>query len=166
MSGVVGTLGFWFLAALALAGALAVLATRDVMRLIVGLGVTFLALAGLFGISGMGFLAIAELFLYVGGVLVVFLFAIMLAHRGKGGVPDLESRHGVWPALVAAGVFAVLVAGLAPFVPRGVPLPLTSQLTSLATALLGPMLPQFEAAGILLLAALAAVVALAGGERK
>lgn len=166
MTQAVTTLLFWFLAALALAGALTVLLTRDLMRLVIGLGVTLIALAGLFGLFGFGFLAVAEIFLYVGGVLVVFLFAIMLVHRVKDGAPELETRHGIWPALVATAVFGVLVYALGPALGDGVPGPSAGGVEALAETLLKPMLPQFEIAGVLLLAALAAVVALMTGGRE
>lgn len=162
----VETIAFWFLATTVVLGAVVVLTTREVMRLIVALGVALLALAGLFGLLGLGFLAVSEIFLYVGGVLVVFLFAIMLARRGGEGAPELATRHGVWPALVSLGVFAAIVVPMWSAIPRGVPSPLASDVTSLAAALLGPLLPQFEIAGIVLLAALAAVVAVVGSERR
>lgn len=157
---------FWFLATAALTGALVVLSTKDVMHLIIGLGTTLLALAGFFALFGLGFLAVAEIFLYVGGVLVVFLFAIMLAHRGREGAPDLETRHALAPAAISAGVFLVLVLAFWSLVPRGIPSALPGSVESLATALLTRLLPQFELAGVLLLAGLAAVVALVGGERR
>jgi len=86
---------FWALAALALIGALAVVIARDVMRMALGLGAFFLGVAGFFAYYGFGFLALAELFVYVGGVLVLVLFAIMLVHRSPEGGPVLESRWSV-----------------------------------------------------------------------
>lgn len=166
MSAAVTTATFAFLAALALAGALVVVITRDVMRLVLSLGVTLLALAGFFGLFGLGFLAVAEIFLYVGGVLVVFLFAIMLVHRAEQGRPDLESRHGAWPALVSLAVFSALVWVLAPAAGAGVPKPLAGSVELLAETMLRSMLPHFEVAGVLLLAALAAVVGLMAGGRE
>jgi NADH-quinone oxidoreductase subunit J len=156
---------FSVLAALALAGAVAVIVTRDVMRLVLGLGITLLALAGMFGLLGFGFLAVAEVFLYVGGVLVVFLFAIMLVHRAEEGRPELESRHGAWPAIVSAAMFAALVWVLAPAAGGAMPKAIAGDVDLLAGVMLQSMLPHFEVAGVLLLAALAAVVALmAGGQ--
>jgi NADH:ubiquinone oxidoreductase subunit 6 (subunit J) len=74
---------FWGLSAVALFGALAVVFVRDVMRMALGLGAFLMAVAGFFAYYGFGFLALAELFVYVGGVLVLVLFAIML--RCSGG---------------------------------------------------------------------------------
>jgi NADH-quinone oxidoreductase subunit J len=157
---------FVLLSLVALAGATVVVGTRDIMRMVVGLGAMLLAVAGLFAAVGLGFLAVAEIFLYVGGVLVLFLFAIMLVHRPVEDRPALESRPTVLAVLAAAVVFAILVFALgasAPDLARNAP---ASSAKSTADVLLGDMLSQFELAGVLLLAALAAVVALmTGGER-
>lgn len=159
------TLLFWLLAAIAATGAGAVLFAREVTRLAVGLGLFLLGVAGLFAVFGFGFLALAELFVYVGGVLVLVLFAIMLVHRGAGGDPTLESRHDPLAAVSVLVIGVVLVLMLRPLAPSGI-----SQadigVESLGRILLGSMLPHFELAGLLLLAALVAVVAIAGGERE
>ncbi len=67
------------LALLAIVGGLTVVLTRDVMRLILGLGLMLLSVAGLFGVLGAPFLTVAEIFVYVGGVLVLFLFGMCMA---------------------------------------------------------------------------------------
>jgi len=156
---------FWALAALAATGALTVVFTRDVLRLALGLGAFLLALAGFFALFGFGFLALAEIFVYVGGVLVLVLFAIMLVHRTDVGSPQLESRHDLLAAVACAGVSVLVIVMLRPLAPalvtaRG------AGVDALGDALLGDMLPQFELAGLLLLAALVAVVSIAGGDER
>ncbi len=159
------TVLFWALVALAFAGALTVVLTRDVMRLALGLGGFLLAVAGLFALFGFGFLALAEVFLYVGGVLVLVLFAIMLVHRTVPGRPALESVHDLYAVLGAVGVFGLLVFMLRPLVAGMGSAPAVS-VSALGDVLLGDLLPQFELAGLLLLAALVAVVAVSGGEDR
>jgi NADH-quinone oxidoreductase subunit J len=153
------------LSLIALAGAGLVVGTRDIMRMIVGLGIMLLAVAGLFAGLGLGLLAVAEIFLYVGGVLVLFLFAIMLVYRPQEGRPAIESRPTVVAVIAAAVVFAIVFAlgASAPGLATGAG---RTPGTSSADVLLGDMLVHFELAGVLLLAALAAVVALmTRGER-
>jgi NADH-quinone oxidoreductase subunit J len=157
---------FILLSLVALVGAAVVVGTRDIMRVVVGLGAMLLAVAGLFATIGLGFLAVAEVFLYVGGVLVLFLFAIMLVHRPAEDRPTLESRPTVLAVLSAAVVFAILVFALGASAPDLARNATALAAKSTADVLLGDMLGQFELAGVLLLAALAAVVALVtGGER-
>jgi NADH:ubiquinone oxidoreductase subunit 6 (subunit J) len=156
----------WLLGAVAVAGALAVVFAREVLRMALGLGAFLLALAGLFAYFGFGFLALAELFVYVGGVLILILFAIMLVHRTGEGRTDLTLRHpgvpGLASLLLAGLLFWMLQASLADIgVITAVGAP-----NELAGLLLGPLLPQFEIAGGLLLVALVAVVIVSGGERE
>ncbi|TLM77892.1 MAG: hypothetical protein FDZ70_04940 [Actinobacteria bacterium] len=159
---------FWLLAALAVGGALMTVLAREVMRMALGLAVFLLAAAGLFLAYGAAFLAAAQVFLYVGGVLVVMLFAIMVLKRSASGVPDLTSRHDVVSGVMCA-MAAVLGARL---VLSGEPATAAAAASAsaggadLAATLLGPMLPQFEMLGALLLVALVAAVAIAGGERR
>jgi len=151
--------------AVALLGAIAVVMSRDVMRLMLGLGSVLLAVAAFFGLLGAGFLAVAEVFVYVGGVLVLFLFAIMLVHRSNAERPVLVTRHDPLAAVIAAGIFAMLVTTLGPAV-RELSFTSTDGSTAeLAQTLLRSQVAQFEAVGLLLLAALVAVVSILGGER-
>ena len=128
------------------------------LRLALGLGVLLMAVAGIFLLYQAVFPAVAEVFLYVGGVLVLLLFTLMLLRRDEAGAPQLSGRHRVPAAITSVAVFAVLVAGYWPMgggTPgKGVPLEV------LGTALLGVNLPVFEMLAALLLVALVAAVAL------
>lgn len=152
--------------AIAVAGSLSVVFARDVMRLMLGLGAVLLSVAAFFGLLGASFLAVAEVFVYVGGVLVLFLFAIMLVHRSTADKPVLESRHDVLAGVIAGGTFFMLVTILAPAIRRTGFEPLTGASNELARAFVGTQIAQFETAGLLLLTALAAVLAILGGQRK
>lgn len=153
---------FWALVALAFAGSLTVLLTRNVTRLALGAGGFFLAVAGFFAWYGFGFLALAELFVYVGGVLVLLLFAIMLVHRPDPGSPVLESRHDLTAAIACLGIFGFSVTMLRPLAPALSPAEETGPAV-LSELLLGGMLLQFQLVGVLLLVALVAVVVVVGG---
>lgn len=156
---------FWMLGLMAFAGAVVVVTTSDVTRLALGLGAFFLAVAGYFALFGFGFLALAEIFVYVGGVLVVVLFAIMLVHRTRPGLPALETRHDLLAAVACLGIFGLGVTALRPLGPA-LPSGATASVDALGQVLLGPMLPQFELAGVMLLAALVVVVAISAGEDR
>lgn len=154
------------LSAVAIGGALTVVFTRNVTRMAIGLGAFFLAVAGFFALHLLSFLAVAQIFLYVGGVLVLFVFAIMLVHRSEDGSPGLESRHDIGSLSVAAGIFGLTVWALYDISPSLTGIPEVTSDTTLGAVLLGDMLPHFEAAGVLLLIALIAVLVIAGGDRE
>lgn len=157
---------FWFLAIASFTGAATVVLTRDVMRLTIGLGLFFLSVAGWFLYLGHPFLAAAQVFVYVGGVLVLVLFAIMLLRRSEAGLPTLTSRHAIDAAVVAVGVALLVVTTLKDTVSDAVPRNVSVPATPLSEVLLGTLLPHFEAAGILLLVALVVAIVIMGGERE
>ncbi len=159
------TLLSWGLSLVSVMGAAYVLLTRDVMRMGLGLGTFFLGLAGFFALFGFQLLALAEVFLYVGGVLVLVIFAIMLVHRERPGSPRLESRHDPLAAVAAIGIAALVGAGVRPLAGAQVPAG-RSGVDAVGSRLLTDHLPHFEVVGLLLLAALVAVVALSTEERE
>lgn len=158
---------FMLLGIVAVAGGLVTVFATDISRMAIGLGAFLLAVAGFFVYWGAVFLGVVQLFVYVGGVLVLMLFGIMLVHRTPDGSPRLETRHDIAAVAVAGGLFIMVVTALSGAVPASVDQGITSGTSELAQALLGPMLPHFEMAGVLLLAALVAVVViLRGGEER
>ena len=155
------TLLWWGLAALTLAGAAVVLLTREMMRMIIGLGAFLLGIAGLYAWLGFGLLAVAELFVYVGGVLVLFLLAVTA--MGRDSDSRAIARHfDIGAAVICAGLAVVLVLALQGLLPASAPVAGVT-VENTADALLGVWLPQFEIAGVVLLAGLAAALAIVQG---
>lgn len=137
---------------------------REPLRVVSGLGVVFLGLALLFAGLGAGMLAAAELFLYVGGVLVIFLFVLMLTPSRGEDEPGVTSRHDSLAFTIALGIAVLVIIVLRQLEPSfQAPLPITS-LQDVAEALTGEYLVPFEIAGVLLLVALVAVVAIMRGD--
>jgi NADH-quinone oxidoreductase subunit J len=145
---------FWGFAALTLASAAVVVLSRTLIYGAFALLATFFGVAGLYVLLGADFLAATQLLVYVGGILVLLLFGVMLTHR----IQDLDLRDGaIQPAsgvIVALGLFVILAA-LAlktewPAAER-LPAPTTAEIGRL---FLGKFLLPFEAASVLLLVAL------------
>ncbi|MBN1192713.1 MAG: NADH-quinone oxidoreductase subunit J [Coriobacteriia bacterium] len=147
------------------AGALGAAFIREVTRLVLCLGVFLLGVAGAFIVLGSPFLAVAQIFVYVGGVLVVILFALMVVGRADGSAPRVESKHDVAAAVISLAVFAVLA--FAAGGSAGAPESVAVSPAEIAESLLGPNLAVFELAGVLLLAALLSVIVIvkAGDDR-
>jgi NADH-quinone oxidoreductase subunit J len=161
----VSEVAYWAVALVTLGGAVTVIRARETMRLIVGLGAFLLGVAGLYLYHGLALLAASQVFLYVGGVLVLFVFAIMALRRGEGGRTELAPRFDLGAASVCGGLFVLIVFALAPLTPfagNG-----SHGLEDTAALLMGEYLPQFEIVGVLLLVALVAALALTGrGEDR
>lgn len=90
------------------ASALLVVTSRNVVHSALYLVVALLSVAGTFLLLGAEFLAWAQVLVYVGAVVVLILFGLMLTRAPIGPMPQ-ESDVGPWFALVpSGGLFAVL----------------------------------------------------------
>lgn len=98
-------LAFAFFAALTLGGSLICIWERSIVRSAFSLMATFSGVAGLFLLLGADFLAMAQILIYVGGILALLLFGVMLSP------PDLAERK---LSRVATGL--VLVGGGVAFI--------------------------------------------------
>jgi NADH-quinone oxidoreductase subunit J len=146
---------FYLFAAVTLGSAAVVVLARSLIYSAFALLFTFFGVAGLYLLLGADFLAATQLLVYVGGILVLLLFGVMLTHK----IYDLDLRSEVTQfapgAIIAAGVLAILVGGaLKTQWATGAgrpPAPTTKQIGQL---FMGQYLLPFEAASILLLVAL------------
>jgi NADH-quinone oxidoreductase subunit J len=102
-----GAIVFYTLAAVAVAGAVGVIGLRNPVHAAMALLLTFLAVAGLFVLQHAELIAAVQVLVYAGGVMVLFLFVIMLVNVRVVPAQDAYLRRLV-PAV--AVVTAVLVA--------------------------------------------------------
>jgi NADH:ubiquinone oxidoreductase subunit 6 (subunit J) len=72
---------FLFLAASALLSALMVIHSREIMHSVIALATCFVSIAALYVMLNAEFVAIVQILVYVGAVVVVILFGIMLTKR-------------------------------------------------------------------------------------
>src|SRR4051812_40777849 len=91
---------FWFLSALALFSALMVLVSKNPVHSVLWLIVVFFAISGHYILLNAQFLAIVNLIVYAGAIMVLFLFVIMLMNLNN----STESQRNMWMKL--AGVVA------------------------------------------------------------
>lgn len=70
--------------ALAIAGGLGVLLTRSVFKAAIALLICLLAVAGIYVLTFAEFVAVAQVLIYAGGVVVLILFGIMLTSKISG----------------------------------------------------------------------------------
>jgi len=145
---------FWLLAALTVSSAAVVVLARSLIYSAFALLFTFMGVAGIYFSLGADFLAATQLLIYVGGILILLLFGVMLTHK----IYDLDLKSEttqIWPgAIVACGLLVILTAtGLRTqwaTTPRA-PAVTTKQIGHL---FMGQYLLPFEAASLLLLVAL------------
>jgi NADH-quinone oxidoreductase subunit J len=145
---------FWVFAILTVGSAAVVVVSRTLIYSAFALLFTFFGVAGLYVLLGADFLAATQLLIYVGGILVLLLFGVMLTHK----IYDLDLRTGTTqlaPGLiVAAGLFVILAYAAVNTEWMGVPRPPAPTTGEIGRLFLGEYLLPFEAASVLLLVAL------------
>ena len=146
---------FYTFAALMIASAMMVVYGKNLIYSAFALLATFFGVAVLYVLLGADFLAGAQLLLYVGGILILLLFGVMLTHRIYDMDLKTETFQVIPGAVVSLTVFATLVAVVyrTPWKQVGVVVegPTTEPIGRLF--LTDYILP-FEAASVLLLVAL------------
>ncbi|HSK95346.1 MAG TPA: NADH-quinone oxidoreductase subunit J [Euzebyales bacterium] len=90
------------------ASALLVVMSRNVVHAALYLVVTLLAVAGTFLLLGAEFLAWAQVLVYVGAVVVLILFGLMLTRAPIGPMPQESEVGPIFPLVPSVGLFGVL----------------------------------------------------------
>ncbi len=164
---------FVFLAAAAIAVIFAILAVvpRNPMTNVLSLVVMFFAMAAIFAILGMDFLAAIQVIVYSGAILVLFLFVIMLLNiRRVESFGSGRPLHALIGTLVAAAIGGIVLVIAALLVPeRGSVLPGaldTGTAIPIGKALLSTHLFAFEFITLVLVAAIVGAVYLGKQEPR
>ncbi len=89
---------FWFLSALALVSATMVLISRNPVHSILWLIIVFFAISGHYILLNAQFIAIVNLIVYAGAIMVLFLFVVMLMNLNS----DSEPQKNNWFKLAGA----------------------------------------------------------------
>ena len=162
------TVGFWVFAAMAIGPAVMILSSNKIVHAAFWLLGSLLGFAGLYLTIGADFLAFTQLLVYVGGILVLILFGVMLTERDPILVRKKSERGSIIPgAIVTVAVFAAVLRAILGTNWGGeeIEKPVTT------TARIGELfmtkyiLP-FEVVSVLILAALVGAVYIARGRDR
>ncbi|MGE5304207.1 MAG: NADH-quinone oxidoreductase subunit J [Alphaproteobacteria bacterium] len=161
----ISTAIFALIAAVTLGSAMMVAFSRNIIYSAFSLLGTFAGVAGLYIFLGADFVAAVQLLIYVGGILVLILFAVMLTHR----ITDVEITNraaGRIPGLILIVVFVYLLVQAV----RETPWVKAKQIAYVATTgnigdlFLDSYLLPFELASLVLLAAVIGAVVISRKE--
>src|SRR5947208_8865221 len=103
---------FWGFAGLALASALLCITRRSAVASALWLVVTLFALAALFVLLDAQFIAVLQVLVYAGAIMVLFLFVIMLLNLGRPGPSAVKGPLGLGVGVLLAGLLLVQLLGL------------------------------------------------------
>ena len=108
----VTTIIFWFLTVLALGSAMMVITSKSPVYSILALIVTFFAISGHYILLNAQFLAIVNIIVYAGAIMVLFLFVVMLMNLNAQVEPQ-KNRLIQFAGLISGGcLFLVMIAAL------------------------------------------------------
>lgn len=161
---------FYIFAFVAFSSALVVITARHPVRSVLALVVTFFAMSGVWMILQAEFLSLILLLVYVGAVMTLFLFVVMMLNVDKEVKASHFTRYLPLGILLVVLLIGLIIVTLGPhyFGLTAIPTPLNSVNSN--TKQLGLLLYTdyaypFEIAGILLLAAIIAAISLAQASR-
>ena len=161
---------FYIFAAIAVMSAILLITRHNVVHSAAFLGSTLFAVAGIFLTLHAEFLAGVQVIVYVGGILVLFVFVIMLISLERSTVERQFNRQWLIALIAAAALIAEFAYGIYRGKDSFVLPPADAQITTdtltgnsqvVGNALFTSFLLPFEIASILLLVAIVGAVVLA-----
>jgi NADH-quinone oxidoreductase subunit J len=157
---------FYAFAALTIVSAVGVVFSRNIVYAAFSLLFTFFGVAALYVLLSADFIAITQILLYVGGILILIVFGIMLTSRAR----DVELKRGflrLIPAIIVAGVIAGTLIGVLTTTawPTAGFAPYEETARPIGALLMTNFVLPFELASILLLVALVGAVIIARREK-
>lgn len=156
---------FWFFVAMTVISAFSVVLSKNLVYAAVSLLVTFLGVASMYVFLWADFMAGTQVMIYIGGILILILFGIMLTHK----ITSVKISHANVQRGMGALVTILLFAGLFWMI-QITPWKLESAIEpeqtveTIGTLLMTDFLLPFEVASVLLLGALIGAAVLARKE--
>jgi len=158
---------FYIFAGLAVLSAATILITNNVLYAACALVVTFLSIAVIYVLNGAEFIAITQIMIYVGGIVVLMIFGVMLTNKLSGKALIAGSQNKFWGFIVGFGMMGLLLYGI-----FKINEPLLSQkysdinnINQLGIGIMLDYILPFEVAAVLLLMALIGATTIASKKK-
>src|SRR5271154_5132773 len=103
---------FFFLAAIAILGAISLILQRHPIHSALSLIVVMIALAGLYLLMGAEFVAAVQIIVYGGAIMVLFVFVIMLLNAGAEERTNVSKLAGIAGVPLAVALLGFLAAAI------------------------------------------------------
>jgi len=156
---------FYLVAALTLGSALIVALSRNIVYSAFSLLGTFMGVAGLYALLAADFVAVIQILVYVGGILVLIVFAVMLTHRIDDVAVSNRSVGRLPAALIIGAVGIIMGVGVvAARWAQKAEVQVAPTTYGIGDAFLGPYILPFELASVVLLVVLIGAVVVSRKE--
>jgi len=159
---------FWILAAVALISAVLVISSKNPVYSVLSLIVTFFAISGHYVLLNAQFLAVVNIIVYAGAIMVLFLFVIMLMNLSKESEPQKNKYLKLIGAVAGGCLLLVLIAALRDTEQKAAELTTgdIGLIQNLGTVLFTDYVVPFEISSILFLSAMVGAVVLGKREKQ
>jgi len=157
---------FWMIWALIVASAALVAFGNNLIHSVFALMGTFLGVAGIYIFLNADFLAVTQIVVYVGGILVLLIFGIMLTNQISSAQISQSSVQKGLGFVVVLGLLAIILSAVLPhdWVGSTLPMAFEETVSGIGYLLFTDYLILFEIASVLLLGALIGAATLARKE--
>lgn len=157
---------FYLFSVIIVVSAFIVVAARNIIYSAFSLLFTFFGVAGIYVLLNADFIAVVQVIIYVGGILVLIIFGVMLTNKITNVEIKTESIH-IIPATIVTGLIGgTLVAVLTKTTWRvSEPVNVDKSVIEIGRYLVTHYMILFELAGIILLVALIGAVMIARKEK-
>jgi NADH-quinone oxidoreductase subunit J len=162
-------IAFYFIAACILGFAVLVVSTKDTVHSVLFLVLDFLFVAALYVLLGAQFLAVIQVLVYAGGIVVLYLFVVMLVNLKRPPEAHSDPHRRTKLGFGLAAAVLVELAAIAGYgyarpavaLPASAPMPVSGNTEQVGWLLYTSYLIPFEIASMLLLVAMIGAIILA-----
>ena len=156
---------FAILALLMIVAAFKVVSTKNIVHAALWLVLVLAGVAGQFLLLGAEFVGVTQILVYIGAVIVLLLFGVMLTKASIGEEENINMPNRALPAVIATLMFAVMSYAIIDTY-RGEKLPeeTGTNAATVSDSIFSDFIIPFEAVSVLLLAALIGAVVIARKE--
>ena len=156
----------YIIGAIAAISALYILFTDNILYAAFSLVVTLMSVAILYFFAGAEFVGVTQIMIYVGGIIVLMIFGVMLTNEQRN-VPPSSSLHNKFMAFIlAGGLFSALLYAILKINFSSNSWASHSSLKELGIGLMNKYILPFELAAVLLLLVLIGATVIASRNEK
>lgn len=160
---------FYFLGIIAILSAMGILITKNVLHGAFLLIISFFCIAGIYVLANASFIGVTQLLIYVGGILVLMIFGVMLTNKLNGKALVTENHNKFIGPLIGTLFFLVLsyvlLLGNYSAMNEGAIMP-ENNIAFIGIHLMSDYLVAFEVAAVLLLLALIGAAVMSEQKRE
>lgn len=157
-----------FVLAIAAISAVYILFTSNILFGAFSLVVTLVSLAVVYLMLNAEFVAVTQIMIYVGGIVVLIIFGVMLTQDLSKKTPNkiLSSHNKFWGFIISATLFSLIASSVWQLSTPSINKSVDSSVRQIGFSLLTDYLLLFELAAILLLVALIGAAVVASNKKE